>query len=311
MGRDIEILCRVLPPPERWLDAVDPRLGVLGDLVEHGKADEGADVAEEVLAAGLYDIRPITVVLYASFLEDGLERLPKIFEVVERTVGENFNAIGPVQRRKSFFDKRISWLFETVADQLAYEERSGGDRWRAWSEGVALERLQVAAATASTLATNLAAGGYEVAPRALGRVATFLQARSEALSSLEEPAPAPAASPAAPAPAAAPFPSDGDNGRVSIAVSHEFLELCRRLKAFEVLVQKGRHDKAAIVAADLQRTIGDFDPRKYFPEMFAEFAALFSKDVEVLSRHFEQRDSAAWNALDQFYRVDLKAFVES
>ena len=91
--------------------------------------------------------------------------------------------------------------------------------------------------------------------------------------------------------------------------SHKFLELQSKLRAFELLVEQGNHERAAVVADDLLQLIEHFDPRTYFPELFVQFSALFSTNIGLLEQHWERRESMAWKALDQFYRVDLKKFV--
>ena len=82
--------------------------------------------------------------------------------------------------------------------------------------------------------------------------------------------------------------TEDDGRRVTLAVSHTFSELLQKLRAFEALVAKGRHEKAAVVAADVQQLISQFDPRMYFPELFSEFAALMSDNVNTISAHMEQ-----------------------
>ena len=37
--------------------------------------------------------------------------------------------------------------------------------------------------------------------------------------------------------------------------------------------------------------------------------ALMSKNINTLAGHWGDRESAAWKALGQFYKVDLKGFV--
>ncbi len=67
--------------------------------------------------------------------------------------------------------------------------------------------------------------------------------------------------------------------------------------------------RAAVVADDLMRTIDSFDPRAYFPELFSDFSELLSKHIDTLANHWQDRESTAWKAHAQFYRVDLKRFV--
>ena len=76
MARDISSFTKVMSPPSHWLEAVDPRLATMGDLLESGKIEAAADAAEDVLAEGFLDIRPITVVLYSDFVSNGLDAIP-------------------------------------------------------------------------------------------------------------------------------------------------------------------------------------------------------------------------------------------
>ena len=98
---------------------------------------------------------------------------------------------------------------------------------------------------------------------------------------------------------------------VQLAVSPAFVDLVRKLEAFEALVERGKYQKAALVADDLTETISRFDPRTYFPELFASFGKSLAENIEVLGEHWEERESLGWKALEQFYRVDLKRFVDS
>ena len=310
MPRDLSSFRQKLEAPPRWLESVDPRLVAIGDLVDKGDAARAADMAEELFAEGLTDVRALVAVLYAAFLEGTLDTMPAILEVVQLSVGENLEMIGPAERKKTLFDRRFAWLFERIADQLKYHEQNKTERMEAWAQADEAE-LTTACALAETLGATLRDGNYDTAARQLGRVTTWLRSRAESVAAMNAPTPEePSMSSPAPSPAPSHLPEERE-GRVTLAVSHEFAELCRKLKAFETLVEKGRHDKAALVAADLQQLIAQFDPRAYFPELFSTFAALFSEHIETLSHHFEQRESPAWGALDQFYRVDLKAFVET
>jgi hypothetical protein len=99
--------------------------------------------------------------------------------------------------------------------------------------------------------------------------------------------------------------------RMELVVSPAFVELCRRLKAFETLVAAGKFEKAAVLAADVAQAIDGFDPRAHFPELFSRYVALQSKHVSALVEHAEAQDSPSFRALQQYCRVDLKGFVES
>jgi hypothetical protein len=75
-------------------------------------------------------------------------------------------------------------------------------------------------------------------------------------------------------------------------------------------VRKEKFLKAAVVLADISDALNHFDPRVYFPGLFATFAALYSKHIQALASHADQ-GSPEWLALRQHYQVDLQAFIES
>lgn len=310
MARDVTRLGQALEAKEAKLESTDPRLHAMNDLVDQDRIDAAADAAEEILNEGLWDVRPMSVVLYAAFLERGLDVLPSVIHAVDKAITDNFDAIGPQEKKKALVDKRIGWLFERIADQLDYHEKGRTDQWLAWSSGVEHERVELGAATGSVLAAALAVNGYASA-RSVGRVSSFLRDRADATKATSEmtqnnlvvPEPPPPAKPTR-------VPEGAESGRVTLACSHKFVELCRKLRAFEELIVRRRYDKAALVAADLQTLIGSFDPRAYFPELFADFAALYSENIDTLSGFMDNRESPGWSAMDQFYRVDLEAFVE-
>ena len=98
--------------------------------------------------------------------------------------------------------------------------------------------------------------------------------------------------------------------RVEIVVSPAFLELLRKLQAFETLVAKQKFQRAALVADDVTGIVSNFDPRTYFPELFSQFGKDLAENIDVLATHWEARDSLSWKALEQYYRVDLARFVD-
>ena len=69
---------------------------------------------------------------------------------------------------------------------------------------------------------------------------------------------------------------------VSLAVAPPFVDLVRKLEAFESLIAQGKYQKAALVADDLTDAIARFDPRVYFPEVFASFGKCLSENIEIL-----------------------------
>ncbi|WP_437932528.1 type VI secretion system protein IglI family protein [Sorangium sp. So ce291] len=336
MARDLtRLLEPVEPQPEPGLEADDPRLAEIVALADQGKYGAAADAAEALVDEGVLDIRALSFLYYQAFIEGGIAALEQVFDVVRAALGPGFEAIGPARRRADHFSKRLAWLFDTIVDALEYHQKNATPAWEALQQGLDRGALEGVLRAGDRVAAELSADAYASAARALGRLLGALRARAEVLAAAPATSAAPAASPAlatpaseqpspapwedAPpaAPAAAAPPGDGapaaavfaGRARIELAVAPAFLELLAKLRAFETLIGKGELEKAAIVAEDVQQLIESFDPRAYFPEVFARFSALLSGHIGALSEHLEERGSLAWKARSQFYRVDLEGFV--
>ncbi|MGK3983870.1 type VI secretion system protein IglI family protein [Sorangium sp. So ce136] len=111
-----------------------------------------------------------------------------------------------------------------------------------------------------------------------------------------------------PAPLAAVPPAPGADV-ITIPTSPALKLLLQKLRAFETLVERGELQKAAIVAHDVRRTVESFDPKVYLPSLFSSYFARLAAHVDELSPHWEGAGSLPWQILEQFYQVDLDAFV--
>jgi hypothetical protein len=330
MARDLSVFLTPLAvATEPGLASVDPRLAELDSLGSHDRYDVAAGKVEALMAEGIYDIRPLSYYFYQTFREGGVGALGAIFDALHSILGQNLEAIGPANRRAEHFNKRLGWFFEKVTDSLEYHEKKGTPEWEVLRKGLAAEPLEQAIGGAERLGGLLAADTYAAAGQRLARLTGWLRRQLHALAlSGEQPAevtapastvqasagPSPLVPTDPPGPGISPpSASRGDElpEKVELAVSHRFIELGRKLRAFEVLIEKKEFEKAALVADDLMHVVEHFDPREYFPELFARFGALFSKNIGQLAGHWEERSSPSWKALHQFYRVDLKGFISS
>jgi hypothetical protein len=311
MARPIEFLRKPLTPgPE--LDPLDPRLAAIADAIERRQFREAADQAEGLFAQNAYDVHAVSAYLYQAFAEGGIGVLGEIFATVTALVSENLGALSPARRREERLDRRLGWLFDAVDDALEYHALKGTPEWARWREGVGSDAFDAVLAQGDALGERQRALGFRVGDGGLGRLLTRLRALGPALAT-----PPPEAYPkgkteAPPSLAQPPFAAgslEPSRHRVELVASDRFVELLCKLKAFEDLVEQKNYQKAALVGDDLLRTLDDFDPRAYFPELFAAFSALMSNHVGQLSPHWGDRESVAWKALTQFYRVDLKGFV--
>lgn len=107
--------------------------------------------------------------------------------------------------------------------------------------------------------------------------------------------------PYTPAPHPEPEPPEFSSPALSVLID--------KLRGFELLVERGELDKAAIVASDIQSVIEDFDPLIYLPGLFGRYLQLLSKIIAEVEARWNAGDSTARRVLEQFYRADLDRFV--
>jgi hypothetical protein len=313
MARDLSLLRgKLTVTPEPGLGPLDERLLKITDLADRQSFREAADLAAELLTEEIFDIRPISILLYQAFLDGGVEGLAEGFEILQSLAGENKPAVGPLKRREEQFAQRIKWIYETVADNFRYHLNKKSAELQGW-RSTRPETVQRAIREGEALSAQLSHPLYRDTARSVGSLTTLLRAHLNDTRPAPAPAPAPSQAPAPPPPAEAPKKEpeslDPVVRHVDMVVSHRFLELHAKLRAFEKLIEKGQMEKAAVVSDDINSLLESFDPRDYFPELFATFSVLVSKNINHLAGQWNQKDSPAWNALAQFYRVDLKQFV--
>lgn len=307
--RDLSLWRRRLEPECQRLEPHDPRFQDAVALAQRRPCTEAADAVEALLAEHLYDARLLGYPFFAALEEDGLRRLPELLEALAECIRLNWSELPAGDKQAVLLDKGLGWLFRTLLDTLAYHQARQDERWQAWvqafSEPQAAEALQRLREVQSLLEAEV----YRPSAELLVRLGNWLQELKRKLAQPPPQAQAPSEPPAprAPPPSTATFLRLGQE--VRLHGSAQFVELCNRLKAFELLIQRKEFEKAALVSDDILSTLENFDPRQYFPELFATFGALLYQNVQVLQKHWGRKESVEWKTLSQFYEVDLEGFV--
>lgn len=330
MPIDLSRLRAPLPPLRKpGLDASDERLSTLDSLAQTDRFDAVAPLVGELFDAGLYDIRPISYLLYAAFDDGGFRGLADVLEVTAELVGPGIESLGPERRREDHINKRLGWLFDRVANALEYHDKHQSPRWTLWRATLSPDVIKRALDAGARVSDLLSSMVYTRAVTSLGQVMSRLRVQESALAAAApapvdatpaadekapaRPAAAPPKGPSAESPAPAPRreepPPQPHLTRVELWAAPPFVELRRKLAAFEALIEKGHFEKAAIVLEDISSLVEGFDPRVYFPDLFARHAALTAKHVRSLLEHQEEKGPIQI-ALLQHYRVDLDGFVE-
>lgn len=281
------------------------------------------------------DVRTFAFACYLAWREAGVGALGFLHDGILITLGANLACFGPQKKKEAHLDVRLAWAMSTIVDDITYHEKAASPEWKAWTKGVDADLVAAVNARRGEVREALAQGVTPRAADAFARLVTTLDRSLRPIAAAAaKPAPAPVEEEAPeseeePESEVAPSPSRGKGrsksqastarsrgdapmggDRVELAVSHAFLELLRKLDAFEQLVKAGKHQKAALVADDITALITNFDPRNYFPELFAGFGKNLAENIEVLADYWDQRDTIGWKALEQYYRVDLQRFID-
>lgn len=306
--------------PEPGLETVDPRFTEVTDLADAEDFAAASERVEALVDAGVYDIRLIVFYLFDVFQREGVARIEALFTTLDNLVGDNQEAIGPARRRQQHIARSVSWLCQTMTDRIEYGESKQSADWVKW-QSLDPAVLAGAASAVEALARRLDEPAYGESAQVVGHLLRWLRDIREATES-ERASQAPQkpavtspddATQEAPHVSHAPVTPAGDPDpqMITLQCTAELRTLLEKLQAFEKLVEAGRFDKAALVSDDVITILDHFDPRDYFPGLFARFGRLMSEHVGQLEARWAERDTTAWNAMKQFYKVDLSGFVGS
>lgn len=320
---DINLLMGELEVAENpGIETFDPRFGDINTLILEGNYAEGAAQAEEIIREGIYDIRLIGYFMYGVFLEQGPGGLPAVFQSLSGLLGDNWNAVGPVKKRKKQYQTSLKWFVNQLHKKLKYEEDKTGDTYNSWVERVsgddvqeALDAIEIVRPALGQALEDLSGDVTDGLTKVKDWLTTFHklvykepepepEEETEALIEEEESVPEPQ-SPISPAvPTGLPL-----SGDVAAEGSYHLQTLLNKLSAFERLVKSEKYALAALVADDINEIIDNFDPKLYFPKIFANFSLLFARHVSELISFKQNKNSMDWAALRELYKVDLESFV--
>lgn len=311
------------PAPDAALD--DASLQRITDSADRGDYLEAAGKAAALLGKHIYDIRVIGYYLFGVMLEQGIGHLPALLGRIHTLLTDDLAKLGPSQKKERVIDVTLHWLLQTMAERCRYHAAQHDATWAQWLSQLHPRLAGEIAQALDRVATEMQRLVEE--PRCLGPLSRLRRWVMEDLPRTrpaESPAPAAAAG-LAPAPARTPGEL-GEVGQVGqdsapaaapatvardVAESPAMMLLLRKLRAFEMLIERGDMSKAAVVASDIRQTIESFDPLLYLPALFSTFFKLLSRSTGELMPHWEELGSPAGQALQSFYRVDIDGFLDS
>ncbi|MDO9168026.1 MAG: type VI secretion system protein IglI family protein [Methylobacter sp.] len=311
----IELLQGGLPVTENpGLDSTDPRFDDIATLVQAGKHAEAANLSEALLADGIYDIRLICYFLYGHWLEEGLSSL---FDVITclNNVLENWEAIGPVTRREKSLEKSLDWLFKQLLKKIQYEENKNTPLWQQWQAHFNTDEMSNILELGETFRLGINHRLEDNAGAIIGlwsKIEAWLVAFQQLMYRPAEPVYAEPEQSESDFTAADMLPMMAIQPRgLEIESSYHMELLLKKLAAFERLLQEEKFPRAALMAVDINETLSNFDPKIYFPQIFETFVRLQALNFEELSNYAENQDSAQWQVMQDWLKVDVDSFINN
>lgn len=311
--RDLSFCQRPFSAQSRGIEAHDPRFLRIVDLAQRSQFQAAADQIDALHAEETYDVRLAGYSLYAAFEEGGGARLAELFEALQALLTKSWEPLLSEAKAPAHLNRSASWFLQTLLHAVEYHRANKSPTWAGWMKGLTPEGLEGALARAEALAQALPEPAFHQSIELLGRTLRWLRELQGTLA-----AQPPSAQPESPTAASLAAPpetrvSDGTFTKLGqplhLRGSARLVELLNKLKAFELLVEQRAFQRAALVGDDVLTALDSFDPRDYFPELFASFGALLNQHVAEITPHWQQKESVEWKALSQFYQVDLERFV--
>lgn len=299
------------------LEPFDERFGAISDLAQARRFAEASKLIEGLLGESIYDFRLVVYYLFHAVDSQKATGVLGVLRALNAVFAENWQAWGPANHHDKALVKSLNWLLQNANDLLVYHGETKSSNWKLFSA-----RDDELFASIRDEFLNLSrhmngptwgvCGGLLAAfQRSVESEYSLLDAAPE-LEAIEtnelEEAPVPDEN--EPDLPATPNLMMGGDGSVNLRASPSFFQLQNKLRAFEILVQKGQFEKAAVVSEDLMALINNFDPRQYFPDLFAGYFGTRSRAIQDMRPHMENRDPVTWDTLEQYYRVDLPGFVK-
>lgn len=297
------------------LDSTDPRFDDIVTLVQQSDFIGAANRSEAIIAEGIYDIRLIAYFLYGQFVERGLLGVRELLECLLTLLQDNWEAVGPSAKRNKLTQNSLGWLFKQLLKMFEYEEKTKADTWNAWLSSVSSEDVEVMLDVGGALRSLLMQHLEDSATPVLdvwGKLEIWLRnfQRLVYVAPVEEVEAEEAVySEAVAEDAVQSAPTQLQDQSELVKGSYHLSLLKKKLDAFELLVNQEKFPNAALLADDINETLASFDPKLYFPELFANYSLLLAVNIGELAGYWENRESIEWQAMKDLLKVDINGFV--
>lgn len=310
----INLLTEADPDQEiKSLDFDSPYLEELRTLTEKGDYEAISGLCEKLADEGIFDIRILIAGLYGEVRVDPLGGLADALQALSRVFGEAWSFIGPEDRKGKYAKGSLAWFIKQLLIDIETHQLDKTDTWKGWNDGGLLREditaILMASETLKAVISNSIPEESEPSLLALndlnGWLTKFqLQLPSASLSDAEIDV-AQSQESAQPLSGAPPNPSHS-----GVQGSYHLEVLLQKMSLFRQVAEEGDVLKAAIIAADVNTILEQFDPKKYFPQLFSDYLYVMVNRSNQIADAMEMRDTPQWLVLSELYQIDMQKFSE-
>ncbi len=286
----------------------------IAEHVEKEEMDSAVVLIQESFGDGNFDMRLVSYYLYDDFVKCGVKSFKETLPIFMSLVKDHWEALRPFQRKDKQIESSFNWFFTQVVNKLKYNERlCKENKAPLWSP----DTLRMSHQEFDQLQEILKnfynffherwekSSAKERLGHLLKRITDLKPMLIEKSEEVQEPI-VEVAPPEEIVVEALPERSF----EASIFETPEMMNLIKKLKTFETLVEQGKFRKAALVSADISQAISSFDPCFYFPKLFSTYFNLLARYSSSIAEESENQESLEWKALERLYRTDLDQFTK-
>jgi hypothetical protein len=306
----------------QFLEFDSPYLEQLRQLTDEGNYAGVEELCNEMAESGIFDVRILLVGMYAQTLENPLVGLSRVVEDLEILFGEAWPIIGPAEKKNKYAKGSLAWLLKQIRVDLDSQKVEETDLWKTWISGeITREELANFLAAIDEVKREIIAileDDSDAPLQAFTDLIKWLKELSQLIP--ESPGESEELQEDSGDESTENKPSSVDqrgfmvgegNGNLpQVQGSYHVQLLIQKMELFRFVVQKGDLLKAAIVASDMNEILTQFDPKKYFPELFSEYLYVMAGDANRISDAMEMRDTPQWQVLTELYKIDMAKFAK-
>ena len=281
--------------------------------IEQEKMDEAAVAIETIFAKNIPDFRLIAYYFYAHFYEYGVVSFLEVFPELNTIINDHWDLLRPHHNKEKQIQNSLNWFVLQVINKLKYGEKlhkagKGDPIWEKSTIHLTSDELNQIIRVTSGF-KNFFYAKWPQSPinerimhlvKVVEDLKNYVEETSQVLES--------EVNALAIAPRELP---EQQNLSFNFNSPEEPLEgISNKIKLFELLIKKNEYIKAALVSKDIDHLIENFDPRVYFPKMFANYYSLIAKNVDAISAEWEKLETPQSKYLDKLYKTDFNLFVD-